>query len=194
MSEDERRGLATGILTGVAILTMALASLRQLHDLLTQNFGEPAPPGRKKPMWGKHIPALARAAADMLDIAPQLFPWVAFSGAALRQREEEVRLLSLIVSAVGGLHEYLRKLLKARKDELYRMTTGLVADVKAVQESPATPPELKNGLRDISPMVTSIVKERSQAIKKKHREHKALVQEAQAQVDAAQAILDQHRR
>lgn len=167
----------------LAVLIAVLGKAREISDTLTSTFGEMVLDPLRKLMWGNHIPALARAGADTMNVEPALFSWLNFSGDFLAALEQQVQKLTEIQSVLIGLLDYVNSLVAVRKDELYRKTTDLVDGLNAALASPMTPPDVKARLRDLSKIVQTIVDSRNQGIQDTKHTHDNLVAPLQAQVE-----------
>ncbi len=166
----------------VVVLGTILGFLTNVSDTLKQNFTAVADSG-KKLMWGTHIPELARAIADMMDLAPQLFSWAPITAAALRTLEGEVLLLTEVKAFLDTLASSVGDLLASRRDDLYGKATDITDGLNKVLLSPLTPPEMRSKLEEISKAVTSIVEKRNKAIASNRKDKKKVVAGAQAEVD-----------
>lgn len=170
-------GLAT-----VLVLKTLMGHFGSALSTLKDTFGAP-PVLDRKPTWRSHIPQLARAGADMIDLEPRLFTWLPFSAAALRNLEAEVLALTEAKSFLDGLTLFCADLLSARRDELYRKTSELTSGLVQGIESPLTPAETRRRLEEISEAVLALVEEQNSALRSARAANKSRVAEASADVE-----------
>lgn len=166
-------------MSAVTILSTILGFLGQIRTYLKGNFGvdiaePPRPDDRKTYRWAKHIPDLARAVADMLDIAPALFAWVPFTGAGLRAKEEQVRVLHMIEALLAGLLEQVRRLLRDRKHDLFESTLLVMEGTRRILESPTTGAEDRKDLEAVSRPARAVQKNRGEKIATERRLRRGL--------------------
>src|SRR5947209_6853247 len=118
----------------IVILKAILTSLedidKQLKDAL--DAANDAAGLKKKLQWANHIPQLAMAVCNMLNLDPQRFTWFQFSADDVKNLNEATELLREIKAFFDRLSTTVGEILALYRDQLFTLTTQCASDVQKV--------------------------------------------------------------
>jgi hypothetical protein len=141
------------------------------------------------------VPGLAAAIAKMIDKAPDLFKWVPQSAAWFRQAVDAIDELTEVHVACTQFAERVNDTMIQIKSDLYSTVNLTVRGLTSMIESPATPPDVRGRLLEVSEEVRAILDKRNAALSAARNEAAASEEAARiAELEAKLAEKDRELR